>query len=108
MRVVLYNLQYGGGSASAVSYIMPTTRKQRLRNLESIIEALRPLRPDVLGMNNLDLHHSKRYADFRTQAIAALRDYARDVASGAFPAEENARHMAEAERASFEKRCAGL
>ena len=54
MRVVLYNLQYGGGSASAISYIMPTTRKKRLQNLASIIEALQALRPDVLGMIEAD------------------------------------------------------
>jgi endonuclease/exonuclease/phosphatase family metal-dependent hydrolase len=54
MRVVLYNLQYGGGSDKAVSYLVPATRKRRLKNLEAIIEALRPLRPDVLGMIEVD------------------------------------------------------
>jgi len=54
MRVILYNLQYGGGSDNAISYIVPTTRKQRLRTVMSMIEALLPLRPDVLGMIEAD------------------------------------------------------
>ncbi|MCK5415085.1 MAG: endonuclease/exonuclease/phosphatase family protein [Thermoplasmata archaeon] len=54
MRVVLYNLQYGGGSDKATSYLIPATRKRRLKNLEAIIESLIPLRPDVLGMIEAD------------------------------------------------------
>jgi endonuclease/exonuclease/phosphatase family metal-dependent hydrolase len=54
MRVILYNLQYGGGSDSPLSYLVPATRKRRLQNLSAIIEALRPLRPDVLGMIEAD------------------------------------------------------
>jgi endonuclease/exonuclease/phosphatase family metal-dependent hydrolase len=54
MRVVLYNLQYGGGSDGSLSYLVPTTRKQRLRNLEAIIEAVGSLRPDVMGMIEAD------------------------------------------------------
>ena len=74
MRVVLYNLQYGGGSASAVSYIMPTTRKQRLRNLESIIEALRPYRPDVLGMIEADAGSWRMAGIDMAQELAKARE----------------------------------
>ncbi len=54
MRIVLYNLQYGGGSDKVTSYLVPSTRKRRLKNLEAIKEALRSLGPDVLGMIEAD------------------------------------------------------
>ncbi|UCC92456.1 MAG: hypothetical protein JSW25_07225, partial [Thermoplasmata archaeon] len=54
MRVVLYNLQYGGGSDKAISYLVPSTKKRRLQTLKSIIESLKGLEPDVLGMIEAD------------------------------------------------------
>lgn len=54
MRVVLYNLQYGAAADGPLSYLKPAGQGRRLQNLQAIIEGLRTLEPDVLGMIEAD------------------------------------------------------
>ena len=44
---------------------------------------------DVIGLSSGSFKHAKRYAHVRTQMIRALKKYAEEVRSGAFPTEEN-------------------
>lgn len=44
---------------------------------------------DMLGLTGFEPKFLKRYADLRTSVIAAAQRYARDVASGEFPAAEH-------------------
>lgn len=56
---------------------------------------------DMLGAGPFDFRHNKKYERFRKRATEAIRAYVADVRTRRFPAEENLRHMAEEELASF-------
>jgi len=59
---------------------------------------------DLLGL--LGPHHPKfvkQYAESASQMIGAVRQYARDVRDGSFPAATHSYEMPDAERTSFEK-----
>ncbi len=60
--------------------------------------------PDVLGINPFDFRHSRKYEDFNARAMEAITRYVSDVRSGAFPGEENARHLKPEELAEFQLR----
>jgi 3-methyl-2-oxobutanoate hydroxymethyltransferase len=47
---------------------------------------------DVLGLSDLTLKFTKRYADLRSAAIAAAEAYVRDVRNGAWPDDDHSFH----------------
>ncbi len=64
--------------------------------------------PDLLGMNQFELKHVERYEEFQERAVRAIRRYAEDVRSGAFPAERNARRMEDGELRALQEMLALL
>ena len=58
--------------------------------------------PDMLGLTDQEFRHNRRYADLTTAMTKAFTDYASDVRSGNFPAEEQARHLSDSELQLFE------
>ena len=62
---------------------------------------------DVLGLSGFDFRHNRKYDDLRDRTARALARYVHDVETGAFPAEDNLRHMDPAELAAFRAALAG-
>jgi 3-methyl-2-oxobutanoate hydroxymethyltransferase len=58
---------------------------------------------DLLGMTSQAYRHNRRYAEGGMLVQDALAAYARDVASGAFPAAQNATRLKPEERGMFEQ-----
>ena len=56
---------------------------------------------DLLGINDFEFKHSKRFTDFDSFAREAIRRYAENVTMGHFPAKEHVRHLKEAEQVAF-------
>jgi len=58
---------------------------------------------DLVGLTRREFKHNRRYAQLGDELREAVASYARDVRAGRFPGSEHAFHMAEEERAAFEK-----
>jgi 3-methyl-2-oxobutanoate hydroxymethyltransferase len=58
---------------------------------------------DLAGLTRRDFKHNQRYGAIGAALQAAVDAYAADVRAGVFPGPEHAFHMAEEERAAFEK-----
>jgi 3-methyl-2-oxobutanoate hydroxymethyltransferase len=58
---------------------------------------------DLAGVTTRDFKHNRRYGMIGKALHDALAAYAKDVRSGAFPGPEHGFHMAEEERAAFER-----
>ncbi len=56
---------------------------------------------DMLGASPFDLRHNRKYENLRERGIEAIRKYVAEVATGAFPGEEHARHLAGDELEAF-------
>lgn len=55
LRVIAYNIQYCDGSGSgSIGYLSPASPSRRREMMERISEALKPQRPDVLGLIEVD------------------------------------------------------
>lgn len=58
---------------------------------------------DLAGITAREFKHNRRYGDLAAALRAAVSAYVGDVRAGAFPGEEHAFHMDEAERAEFNR-----
>ncbi len=58
---------------------------------------------DLAGITERDFKHNRRYGAVGAALREAVSAYARDVRAGLFPAEAHGFHMAEDERAAFER-----
>jgi 3-methyl-2-oxobutanoate hydroxymethyltransferase len=58
---------------------------------------------DLAGVTTRDFKHNRRYADIGAALRAAVGAYAAEVRAGAFPGPAQSFHMAEDERAAFER-----
>lgn len=58
---------------------------------------------DLAGVTTREYKHNRRYGALGAALRDAVAAYARDVRSGDFPAPEHGFHMADAERAAFER-----
>ncbi|MGJ0505183.1 MAG: 3-methyl-2-oxobutanoate hydroxymethyltransferase [Methylocystis sp.] len=58
---------------------------------------------DLAGITTREFKHNRRYGAVGAALREAVAAYARDVRAGVFPAEEHAFHMADDERAAFER-----
>lgn len=58
---------------------------------------------DLAGITTREFKHNRRYGAVGLALRDAVSAYARDVRSGAFPGPEHAFHMADDERAAFER-----
>jgi 3-methyl-2-oxobutanoate hydroxymethyltransferase len=58
---------------------------------------------DLAGINEREFKHNRRYAELGETLRKAVSHYARDVREGRFPGPEHAFHMAEDERAAFDR-----
>lgn len=58
---------------------------------------------DLAGITTREFKHNRRYGTVGAALREAVAAYARDVRAGVFPAEEHAFHMADDERAAFER-----
>ena len=48
---------------------------------------------DLLGGNDLNLRHVKRYSESKAEGVQAIRSYVDDVKAGRFPSESHVAHM---------------
>jgi 3-methyl-2-oxobutanoate hydroxymethyltransferase len=58
---------------------------------------------DLAGVTARDFKHNRRYGDIDAALRAAVGAYAAEVRAGVFPGPEQSFHMAEEERAAFER-----
>ncbi len=58
---------------------------------------------DLAGVTLRDFKHNRRYGELGAALRAAVGAYAAEVRAGAFPAPEHGFHMADEERAAFER-----
>jgi 3-methyl-2-oxobutanoate hydroxymethyltransferase len=58
---------------------------------------------DLVGINEREFKHNRRYAKLGESLREAVGGYVRDVRAGRFPGPEHAFHMADDERAKFER-----
>ncbi|MEK4033267.1 3-methyl-2-oxobutanoate hydroxymethyltransferase [Methylocystis sp. IM3] len=58
---------------------------------------------DLAGVTARDFKHNRRYGDIGAALRAAVGAYAAEVRAGVFPGPEQSFHMAEEERAAFER-----
>ncbi|MGJ0506580.1 MAG: 3-methyl-2-oxobutanoate hydroxymethyltransferase [Methylocystis sp.] len=58
---------------------------------------------DLAGVTARDFRHNRRYGRIGAELRAAIDAYSSEVRAGAFPGPEHGFHMAEEERAAFEK-----
>ncbi len=58
---------------------------------------------DLAGITAREFKHNRRYGAVGAELQGAVAAYTKDVRAGAFPAAENAFHMADEERAEFDK-----
>ena len=52
---------------------------------------------DMLGINDFDLRHVRKYDNFHDRATQAIRRHVAEVRSAEFPAVENVRHLSDEE-----------
>ncbi len=58
---------------------------------------------DLAGVTTRDFKHNRRYGEIGAALRAAVESYAAEVRAGVFPGPEQSFHMAEEERAAFER-----